>query len=108
MKSKQFHVFRSILTKPSIINDIVDALKANYPGTNFKVVSLYTFMGLYEASKGGTVQPSTRNAEVIEINVPTTMEASSTATISVLAQNLGAEVCLPQALRHLRRRAPIR
>ena len=91
-QSKQFHVFRSILTKPSVINDIVDALKANYPGTNFKVVSPYTFMGLFEASKGGTVQPSTRNAEIMEINAPAKMEAGSTATISVLAQNLGAEV----------------
>lgn len=90
--SKQFHVFRSILTKPSVINDIVDALKANYPNTKFEVVSPYTFMGLFEASKGGTVQPATRNAEVMEINVPTTMEAGSTATISVLAQNLGSEV----------------
>lgn len=90
--SKQFHVFRSILTKPSVINDIVDALKANHPNTNFKVVSPYTFMGLFEASKGGTVQPSARNAEVMEINVPATMEAGSTATISVLAQNLGTEV----------------
>jgi len=90
--SKQFHVFRSILTKPSVINDIVDALKANYPNTNFKVVSPYTFMGLFEASKGGTVTPSSRNAEVMEINVPATMEAGSTATMSVLAQNLGSEV----------------
>lgn len=86
----QFHVFRSILTKPSVINDIVDALKANYPNQKFEVVSPYTFMGMYEASKAGTVTPTTYDADIMGRNIPTTVEAGSTVDIYVDVQNLGS------------------
>ncbi|MBO5069980.1 MAG: hypothetical protein J6C37_06415, partial [Roseburia sp.] len=68
----QFHVFRSILTSPSAIYDIVDALKANYPDTKFKVLDPYTFMELFEASEGGVVTPA-----------PITYEAQEATAITV-------------------------
>lgn len=54
----QFHVFRSVLTAPSVINDIVEKLKQNYPDQKFEVLDPYTFMRLFRESEGGTVAPA--------------------------------------------------
>ena len=68
----QFHVFRSVLTSPSAINDIVDAMKTNYPDQKFEVLDPYTFMRLFRESEGGTTAPA-----------PITYEAQQAAAITV-------------------------
>ncbi len=58
----QFHVYRSILTSPSAIYDIVDEL--NKTDAKFKILDPYTFFKLYADSDGGTksVAPITYEA----------------------------------------------
>lgn len=74
----QFHVYRSILTSPSAIYDIVDEL--NKTDVKFKVLDPYTFFKLYADSDGGTKSVA-----------PITYEASKASEITVDGEIKDAE-----------------
>ncbi len=44
----QFHCFRSVLTQPSRIVEIVNSLRTRYPNQKFEVVDPYTFMKFFK------------------------------------------------------------
>ena len=54
----QFHVFRSVLTAPSSVEEIAKVMKQDAPDLKIEFLDPYTFMRLFRESDGGTVSPA--------------------------------------------------